>query len=363
MSTQFSPQALDEMLKKMGMSIDSGAPKIDSSISQVNHFQPNYYQPTGIGFPYLMHGLFMDSAFGINYMGEQTSLGAQSSVLPMPTMQPSHFQTGFVGHNVLGLGNNSVLPFDQSLSLVGQNNQTEIDHSNMLSLSDQSPEQTATFTIVDNSNLLSEVNVEPEETSPRTTIVPKQDTPSTKPFSWADITKTTTSPNSASDVGGSTTTNTPISTSAQSSVSSNTNNTGTVKKNNGNNGKSGNFTPVKNNSGQGVKEISNGVNSNQNPPSATDNKLQEFSSPVVGIDNFSNINSPNFDCNPSYAKFFVIKSYNEDDVHKSIKYSIWTSTDTGNKRLDRAFRDCAGRGPVYLFFSVNSRFLRMILIS
>ena len=54
------------------------------------------------------------------------------------------------------------------------------------------------------------------------------------------------------------------------------------------------------------------------------------------------------------ARFFVIKSYTEDDVHKSLKYEIWSSTDPGNKRLDKAFKETAGRGPIYLFFSVNA---------
>ena len=66
------------------------------------------------------------------------------------------------------------------------------------------------------------------------------------------------------------------------------------------------------------------------------------------------INPAHFDCNPSYARFFIIKSYSEDDVHKSIKYGVWASTDTGNRRLDSAFREMVGRGPIYLFFSVNA---------
>lgn len=41
-------------------------------------------------------------------------------------------------------------------------------------------------------------------------------------------------------------------------------------------------------------------------------------------------------------------------MHKSIKYEIWSSTDPGNKRLDKAFKETAGRGPIYLFFSVNA---------
>ncbi|TYH29702.1 hypothetical protein ES288_A01G033700v1 [Gossypium darwinii] len=61
------------------------------------------------------------------------------------------------------------------------------------------------------------------------------------------------------------------------------------------------------------------------------------------------------------AKFFVIKSYSEDDVHKSMKYNVWSSTPHGNKKLDSAFEDAqriaAGkpRGcPIFLFFSVNA---------
>jgi hypothetical protein len=55
-----------------------------------------------------------------------------------------------------------------------------------------------------------------------------------------------------------------------------------------------------------------------------------------------------------YARFYVIKSYSEDDVHKSIKYGVWASTDTGNRRLDAAYRESCAKGPIYLFFSVNA---------
>ncbi|KIL69964.1 hypothetical protein M378DRAFT_157214 [Amanita muscaria Koide BX008] len=65
-------------------------------------------------------------------------------------------------------------------------------------------------------------------------------------------------------------------------------------------------------------------------------------------------NPIDFDTKPAFARYFVIKSYTEDDVHKSLKYEIWSSTDPGNKRLDKAFKEVNGRGPVYLFFSVNA---------
>lgn len=57
------------------------------------------------------------------------------------------------------------------------------------------------------------------------------------------------------------------------------------------------------------------------------------------------------------AKFFVIKSYSEDDVHKSIKYNVWASTPNGNKKLDAAYQEAqqkSGGCPVFLFFSVNT---------
>ncbi|KAK7038148.1 YTH domain-containing protein [Favolaschia claudopus] len=65
-------------------------------------------------------------------------------------------------------------------------------------------------------------------------------------------------------------------------------------------------------------------------------------------------NPADFNLRPNYARYFVIKSYTEDDVHKSLKYEIWSSTEPGNKRLDKAFKECGGRGPIYLFFSVNA---------
>jgi len=67
----------------------------------------------------------------------------------------------------------------------------------------------------------------------------------------------------------------------------------------------------------------------------------------------SQYNPKDFDLNPKGARFFVIKSFSEDDIHRSIKYSIWCSTEYGNKRLDAAFREREGKGPVYLYFSVN----------
>ncbi|CAH2303108.1 YTH domain-containing family 1 [Pelobates cultripes] len=64
-------------------------------------------------------------------------------------------------------------------------------------------------------------------------------------------------------------------------------------------------------------------------------------------------NPKDFDWNLKNGRVFIIKSYSEDDIHRSIKYSIWCSTEHGNKRLDSAFRSMNAKGPVYLLFSVN----------
>ncbi|XP_051914013.1 YTH domain-containing family protein 1-like isoform X1 [Hippocampus zosterae] len=64
-------------------------------------------------------------------------------------------------------------------------------------------------------------------------------------------------------------------------------------------------------------------------------------------------NPKEFEWNLKNGRVFIIKSYSEDDIHRSIKYSIWCSTEHGNKRLDSAFRTMNSKGPVYLLFSVN----------
>ncbi|KAI3445584.1 hypothetical protein Pfo_002249 [Paulownia fortunei] len=71
-------------------------------------------------------------------------------------------------------------------------------------------------------------------------------------------------------------------------------------------------------------------------------------------------NLQEFEIEYDSAKFYVIKSYSEDDVHKCIKYDVWSSTPNGNKKLDAAFREADAKTsetgikcPVFLFFSVN----------
>lgn len=64
-------------------------------------------------------------------------------------------------------------------------------------------------------------------------------------------------------------------------------------------------------------------------------------------------NPKSFDLTAKNARFFVIKSYSEDDIHRAIKYGVWCSTEHGNKRLDAAFKEREGKGPIYLLYSVN----------
>lgn len=80
--------------------------------------------------------------------------------------------------------------------------------------------------------------------------------------------------------------------------------------------------------------------------------------PFIRRDQF---NKPDFQTKYEQAKFFMIKSYSEDDIHKSIKYNVWASTPNGNNKLDAAFREAetatiekGTKCPVFLFFSVNA---------
>lgn len=75
-------------------------------------------------------------------------------------------------------------------------------------------------------------------------------------------------------------------------------------------------------------------------------------------------NSPDFITDYEHAKFFVIKSFSEDNIHKSIKYNVWASTPLGNRKLDAAYneaKEMEGICPLFLFFSV--RFLHLLSIN
>ncbi|XP_052175098.1 YTH domain-containing protein ECT1 isoform X2 [Diospyros lotus] len=91
----------------------------------------------------------------------------------------------------------------------------------------------------------------------------------------------------------------------------------------------------------------------ENGASADGNKYS--SSTTKTLD--ESYNHPDFVTDYKDAKFFIIKSYNEDNVHKSIKYGIWASTPNGNRKLDAAYREAKEKQsscPIFLFFSVNA---------
>ncbi|KAK4482919.1 hypothetical protein RD792_010092 [Penstemon davidsonii] len=91
----------------------------------------------------------------------------------------------------------------------------------------------------------------------------------------------------------------------------------------------------------------------QSIPLTTDNEKEKLSASP----DREQYNRPDFPETYADAKFFIIKSYSEDDVHKSIKYNVWSSTPNGNKKLDAAYLDAqqkSGGCPVFLFFSVNT---------
>jgi len=51
---------------------------------------------------------------------------------------------------------------------------------------------------------------------------------------------------------------------------------------------------------------------------------------------------------PDNSCVFIIKSFTEEDIHKAIKYKIWSSTNFGNSKLNNEFK--AGK-KVFLLFS------------
>lgn len=68
--------------------------------------------------------------------------------------------------------------------------------------------------------------------------------------------------------------------------------------------------------------------------------------------------------NDFQGKFFVVKSINEENIYKSIRYGVWSSTSTGNQKLNKAFLESKLNYPIFLLFSVNGsgRFLGVALM-
>ncbi|AET39554.1 mRNA-binding phosphate metabolism regulator Ecym_4517 [Eremothecium cymbalariae DBVPG len=56
---------------------------------------------------------------------------------------------------------------------------------------------------------------------------------------------------------------------------------------------------------------------------------------------------------PESSRFFVIKSFNLENIKASFQHSVWTSTKRGNKRLSKAYNALQSGAKIFLFFSVN----------
>lgn len=97
-----------------------------------------------------------------------------------------------------------------------------------------------------------------------------------------------------------------------------------------------------------------------------ENKIdEEVNCTVEQVDRLSlNMSvNPSKQYTPTRGKYFIIKSFTEDDVHRAVKYKVWCSTYYGNRRLEAAWdnfqSEAKGRsvkqaGEVILFFSVNA---------
>ncbi|KAK7331577.1 hypothetical protein VNO80_28313 [Phaseolus coccineus] len=106
------------------------------------------------------------------------------------------------------------------------------------------------------------------------------------------------------------------------------------------------------------KEITRGPRGHYNYFLLQPSIVNDESATTISTDQY---NLSDFQTEYESAKFYVIKSFNEDDVHKGVKYNVWTSTPNGNKKLNIAFLDAEAKFrqtgtkcPVFLFFSVNA---------
>jgi len=107
-----------------------------------------------------------------------------------------------------------------------------------------------------------------------------------------------------------------------------------------------------------IKDQVRGPRASKLNNTSASSSVKDISSPFVCRDQ---INRSDFSVQYKQAKFFMIKSYSEDDIHKGIKYNVWASTANGNDKLDAAYHEAqilmkenGENCPVFLFFSVNT---------
>lgn len=109
------------------------------------------------------------------------------------------------------------------------------------------------------------------------------------------------------------------------------------------------------------EELTRGPRANTKGDASKASGEQEQKDQMVQRDKY---NLEGFQSEYESAKFYVIKSYSEDDVHKCVKYDVWSSTPNGNRKLDDAFHgaetkaiETGSKYPVFLFFSVTFHIL------
>ncbi|OEL37688.1 YTH domain-containing family protein 2, partial [Dichanthelium oligosanthes] len=107
-----------------------------------------------------------------------------------------------------------------------------------------------------------------------------------------------------------------------------------------------------------IRDQVRGPRANKLNNTSASSTVKDIMSPLVFRDQF---NRSDFSVQYKQAKFFMIKSYSEDDIHKGIKYNVWASTPNGNNKLDAAYHEAqilmkenGEKCPVFLFFSVNT---------
>ncbi|KAM3140207.1 hypothetical protein pb186bvf_007760 [Paramecium bursaria] len=65
------------------------------------------------------------------------------------------------------------------------------------------------------------------------------------------------------------------------------------------------------------------------------------------------INIPGRKLYETDAYAFILRSNNDDDIHKSIKYGVWTSSKENNERINQKYKEAQQQNKsVYLFYSV-----------
>jgi hypothetical protein len=108
---------------------------------------------------------------------------------------------------------------------------------------------------------------------------------------------------------------------------------------------------------KGLLPVTESVNGQDEKPNGVVATVEEDNDKTSVSPDKDQFNGEGFPADYANAKFFIIKSYSEDDLHKSIKYNIWTSTANGNKKLGAAYQEAqqiSGGCPIFLFFSVNT---------